>query len=134
MFGINLKVIVAMVTELCTHSISAIACSACHAPEICMLILKSQRHNFSQTNNFSQIIKFGVFNDLDYLTDMTGTCSIGLFFMRHSLVGSAPTGRVFTSASYPQRRVTAGPLIPGLIPRGIFAFTCRDLGGALAGF
>ena len=25
-----------------------------------MLILKSQRHNFSQTNNFSQIIKFGV--------------------------------------------------------------------------
>ena len=35
MFGINLKVIVAIVTELCTHSISAMACS--HAPEICML-------------------------------------------------------------------------------------------------
>ena len=37
MFGINLKVIVAMVTELCTHSISAMACNASHAPEICML-------------------------------------------------------------------------------------------------
>ena len=38
LFGINLKVIVAMVTELCTHSISAMACStACHAPEICIL-------------------------------------------------------------------------------------------------
>ena len=37
MFGINLKVIVAMVTELCTHSISAMAYNACHAPEICML-------------------------------------------------------------------------------------------------
>ena len=35
MFGINLKVIVAMVTELCTHSISAVAYNACHAPEIC---------------------------------------------------------------------------------------------------
>ena len=55
MFGINLKVIVAMVTELCTHSISAMAYNA-----IPVLILKSQRHNFSQTNNFSQIIKFGV--------------------------------------------------------------------------
>ena len=33
MFGINLKVIVAMVT----HSISAMACIACHASEICML-------------------------------------------------------------------------------------------------
>ena len=37
MFGINLKVIVAMVTELCTHSISAMVCFACHAPEISML-------------------------------------------------------------------------------------------------
>ena len=37
MFGINLKVLVAMVTELCTHSISAMACDACHAPEICIL-------------------------------------------------------------------------------------------------
>ena len=67
MFGIKLKVIVAMVTELCTHSISAMACSACHAPEICILHtsanFESQRHNFSQTNNFSQIIKLGVIND-----------------------------------------------------------------------
>ena len=37
MFGINLKVLVAMVTELCTHSISATACNARHAPEICIL-------------------------------------------------------------------------------------------------
>ena len=37
MFGIKLKVIVAMVTELCTHSIAAMTCNACHAPEICML-------------------------------------------------------------------------------------------------
>ena len=37
MFGINLKVLVAVVTELCTHSISAMACNACHAPEICIL-------------------------------------------------------------------------------------------------
>ena len=37
MFGINLKVLVAMVTELCTHSTSAMAYYACHAPEIFML-------------------------------------------------------------------------------------------------
>ena len=37
MFGINLKVIVAMVTELCTHSISAMACNECHSPDICIL-------------------------------------------------------------------------------------------------
>ena len=65
MFCINLKVLVAMVTELCTHFISTMTCNACHAPEIAscikVLILKSQRYNFSQTNNFSQIIKFGVF-------------------------------------------------------------------------
>ena len=62
MFGINLKVLVAIVTELCTHSISAMAYNAYHASEICtpVLISKSQRHNFSQTNNFSQVIKFGV--------------------------------------------------------------------------
>ena len=37
MFGINLKVLVAVVTELCTHSISAMACNVWHAPEICLL-------------------------------------------------------------------------------------------------
>ena len=57
MYGVNLKVLVAMVTELCTHSISAMHAmllrfSSC----IPVLILKSQRHNFFQTNNFSQII------------------------------------------------------------------------------
>ena len=63
MFGINLNVIVAMVTKLCTYSISAMAMHAMllrFASCIPMLILKSQRHNFSQTNNFSKIIKFGV--------------------------------------------------------------------------
>ena len=55
----NLKLIVAMVTELCTHSISAMACNACHAPEICMLhvsanfIKKSQRQFFSNKYFFS---------------------------------------------------------------------------------
>ena len=34
MFSINLKVLVAMVTELCPHSISAMACNA---SEICIL-------------------------------------------------------------------------------------------------
>ena len=63
MFGINLKVIVAMVTELCTQSISAMAYNACYAPEICMLhtsanFEKSKTQFFS--NNFIQIIKFGV--------------------------------------------------------------------------
>ena len=37
MFGINLKVLDAMVTELCAHSFTAMACNACHAPEICIL-------------------------------------------------------------------------------------------------
>ena len=63
MFGINLKVLVAMVTELRTHFISAMACNAMllrFASCIPVLILKSQRRFFSQTNNFSQIIKFGV--------------------------------------------------------------------------
>ena len=74
------------------------------------------------------------FNDLDYLTDMTGTCSIGLFFMRQSLVSSAPTCHIFTSGSYPQRRGNCWAFDLVLTPRGIFAFTCRDLGGALNGF
>ena len=46
MFGINLKVLVAMVTELCTHSISAMTCNACHAPEICIL---HKRANFEKS-------------------------------------------------------------------------------------
>ena len=55
MFGINSKIIVAMVTELCTHSISAMSYNACHAPEICMLHTSAnfeikKKHNFSQTN------------------------------------------------------------------------------------
>ena len=64
MFGTNLKVLVAIVTVLCTLSISE--WHAMHAMLlrfascIQVLILKSQRHSFSQTNNFSQIIKFGV--------------------------------------------------------------------------
>ena len=60
MFGINLKVIVAMIAELCTHSISLHAMLLRFACCIPVLIVKSQRHSFSQTNNFSQIIIFGV--------------------------------------------------------------------------
>ena len=55
MFGTNLKVLVAMVTELCTHSMRLR-----FASYIPVLILKNKRHTFSQTNNFSQIIKFSV--------------------------------------------------------------------------
>ena len=47
MYGINLKVFVAMVTELCTHFISAMACTAMllrFSSCIPLLILKSQRH------------------------------------------------------------------------------------------
>ena len=57
---------VAMTTQLWCHSVSAMACNAMHAmllrfsSYIPVLILKSQRLKFSQTNNFSQIIKFGV--------------------------------------------------------------------------
>ena len=58
MFGINLKVLVAMVTELCNHSISAMACTACHAPEICILhtsanFEKSKTQFFSNKYVFS---------------------------------------------------------------------------------
>ena len=49
MVGINLKVLVAMVTELCTHSISAMAC---HAPEICILHI-SANFEKSETQFFS---------------------------------------------------------------------------------
>ena len=53
MFGINLKVLVAMVTELCTHSISAMTCNACHAPEICILHT-SANFEKSKTQFFSK--------------------------------------------------------------------------------
>ena len=49
MFGLNLKVIFTMVTELCTHSISAMAYNACHAPEICMLHTSP---NFEKSKTF----------------------------------------------------------------------------------
>ena len=49
MFGINLKVLVAMVTELCTRSISAMAYNACHAPEICILHTST---NFKKSDTF----------------------------------------------------------------------------------
>ena len=63
-YGINLRVLVAMVTELCTHFIlqwyetHTMLCNCMKC--IPVLILKSQRHTFSQTNNFSQINKFFV--------------------------------------------------------------------------
>ena len=52
MFGINLKVIFAMVIELCTHSISAMACNACYAPELCILYT-SANFEKSKTQFFS---------------------------------------------------------------------------------
>ena len=61
MHGVNVKVLVAMVTELCTHFISAIACNAMllrFSSCILVLILKSQKHKFSQTNTaFERIEK-----------------------------------------------------------------------------
>ena len=57
MYGIDLKVLVSMVTELYIHVISAMALHAMllrFAYCIPALILKSQRHKFSQTNNYSQ--------------------------------------------------------------------------------
>ena len=61
MYGINLKVLVAVVTELCTHFISAMQC---HAPEIFILHTRANFEKYKiqiisnkcQTNNFSQII------------------------------------------------------------------------------
>ena len=61
------EVIVAMVTKLCTHSFlqwyetHTMLCNGMKC--IPVLILKSQRHTFSQTNNFSQINKFFVYMD-----------------------------------------------------------------------
>ena len=87
MFAINLKVIVAMVTKLCTHSISAMAMHAmllrfaCYIP---VLILKSQRHNFSQTNNFSQIIKFGVV--LVFMIKMMTYPTLYICLYNHSII------------------------------------------------
>ena len=69
-YGRNLSVLVAMVTELCTHFIlhwsetHTILCNGMKC--IPVLILKSQRHEFSQTNNFSQINKFFVIGVLHY--------------------------------------------------------------------
>ena len=79
----------------------------------------------------TKALKYQCFNDLVYLTDITGTCSIGLLFMRQSLVSSARTGHIFTSASYPQRRVTAGPLMPGFNTKANF---CIYLPGFGQGF
>ena len=67
-YDINLKVLVTMVTELYTHSslqwyeTHTMLCNGMKCiPE---LILKSQRHTFFQTNNFSQINKFFVYGGL----------------------------------------------------------------------
>ena len=57
MFGINLKVLVAMVTELCTHSVSAMAYNACHAPEICILHTSANSEK-SKTQFFPKQIIF----------------------------------------------------------------------------
>ena len=72
MFGINLKVIVAMVTELCTHSISAMACNACHAPEICMLHT-SANFKKSKTIFLKQIIFLK--SELGSVVYISGECT-----------------------------------------------------------
>ena len=51
-YGINFKVLVAMVTDLNIHSVSAVLCNAYHAPEIFILhtsanFEKSKTHIFS---------------------------------------------------------------------------------------
>ena len=59
-YCINLRVLVAMVTHsfLQWYETHIMLCS--DMKNIPVLILKSQRHTFSQTNHFSQIIKFFV--------------------------------------------------------------------------
>ena len=57
MFGINMKVLVAMVTELCTHSIASMACTACHAPEI-FILHTSAYFEKSNTQFFSNKLFF----------------------------------------------------------------------------
>ena len=67
-----MRVLVAMVTKLCTHSFlqwyetHTMLCNSIKC--IPVLILKSQRHTFSRTNNFSQINKFFVNS---WLADIT---------------------------------------------------------------
>ena len=66
-YGINLRVLVATVTELCAHLIlqwygtHIMLCNGTKC--IPVLILKSQRHTFFQTNNLSQINKFFVISE-----------------------------------------------------------------------
>ena len=62
MFSINLKVLVATVTEVCIHSISAKTCNACYASVICILHIsanfeKSKTQFFSNNFFFSNLIR-----------------------------------------------------------------------------
>ena len=65
-YGINLRVLVSMVTELCTDFILqwyetyTMLCDGMEC--ISVLSLKSQRHTFARTNTVSQINKFFVKN------------------------------------------------------------------------
>ena len=52
MYGINLKVLVAMVTKLCTHFNSTMAYNACHALEI-FILHNSANFEKSKTQIFS---------------------------------------------------------------------------------
>ena len=76
MFSINLKVLVAMETKLCTYSISAMACQR-FASCIPVLILKCQRHNFSQ------IIKFSVIYYVEPFLNDCSSCNLS-FMLKHS--------------------------------------------------
>ena len=66
-----------------------------------VLILKSQRHNFSQTNNFSEIVKFGV--QTVYHCSVTHRCISRLLADVHCT--QKLTNRLYTTVLLP-----TGPL------------------------
>ena len=78
---------VAITTQLWCHSISAMACNACHASEIFIIHtsanFEKSKLKFSQTNIFSQINKFFGFNIFperiicEELVDHEGSVSLG---------------------------------------------------------
>ena len=70
MYGIDLKVLVAMVTKLCIHFISAMACNACHAPEIFMLHT-SANFEMSKRNFLKHIIFLKSFNSVFCVKSLT---------------------------------------------------------------
>ena len=72
---------VAVTTQLWCNSISTMACNACHAPEIFIIHtsanFEKSKTQISQTNNFSQINKFFVFNTFN----LSNFPFLGQFFL-----------------------------------------------------